>query len=156
MEGSWEDVIVLCQEGRYNTIFSLSFHHSFFRQNALKSRFWLTIIVLVLFPGGEEIISLERDLQGLFERKTQCRKFDLVESLPHPSSGQGIAATHEFPAGAIGATGDGAGGDDESDFQDIVVTATSQKDPTLLGLQGSFVVSKALHCYGSLCRWSVH
>ncbi|CAI9259200.1 unnamed protein product [Lactuca saligna] len=75
--------------------------------------------------GGAEIISLERALQGLFEGKIQCHKVDLMEAIPPPVFGQGIEATHESLAGGGGATGDGVGGDDESDFQDFVVTGAS-------------------------------
>ncbi|CAI9299511.1 unnamed protein product [Lactuca saligna] len=58
-----------------------------YRKNALNSGFWLTVVVFALFPDGEETISLESALHGLFEGEIQCHEFDLVESFPHPVSG---------------------------------------------------------------------
>lgn len=72
---------------------------------------------------------MERALQGLFEGEIQCREIDLVEALPPPVSGEGIEVSHESPTGV----GNAVGGDDESDFQDVVVVGASQKDPTHSG-----------------------
>ncbi|CAI9289784.1 unnamed protein product [Lactuca saligna] len=48
------------------------------KQGALRSVFQLTAAVFVLLPGVEEVISLEKALQGLFDGDLQCRDVDLI------------------------------------------------------------------------------
>lgn len=106
-------------------LFSLAPFPLFKRQSTFKSGFWLTTIFLVLFPGVEEVISLERALQGLFDDDLECRGVYLLDTIPPPVSGRGIEAT----IGSESATS----ADEDSDLQDIVVTDASQKDPSPSG-----------------------
>ncbi|CAI9263255.1 unnamed protein product [Lactuca saligna] len=46
-----------------------------------------------LSAGVEEVVSLEKALQGLFNGELLCRDVDLVEALPPLVSGRGIKAT---------------------------------------------------------------
>ncbi|CAI9275929.1 unnamed protein product [Lactuca saligna] len=83
--------------------------------------------VLCFSDCMEEVVSLKKNLHGLFDGELQCRDVDLVETLPPHVSSRGIEATISSDIIVTGAS------EKDPDLQDIVVTGASQKDPTPSG-----------------------
>lgn len=84
----------------------------------------VNLYYLCFLSGVEEIISLERALQGLFDGELECLHIDLIETLPPLVSDRSIEAI----PGSLSGLEDVVGVGKESDMQDIIVTGVFQKD----------------------------